>query len=176
MSPTVSSYNSLRDLCVLCVSAVVRVNVNLPPRHNGRETQRGNPQKRTAFVMAFGLTIFLSAVSVSAKTLDIYFIDVEGGAATLIVTPLGESILVDSGFPGDRDAGRIARVARNFAHLKQIDHYITTHWHRDHFGGIAPLVQLIPVNRFYDHGLPTGFAVDIPLDLIDVYKKTTQGR
>ena len=127
-------------------------------------------------VIVLVATIFFSSVAASAKTLDIYFIDVEGGAATLIVTPLGESILVDSGFPGDRDAGRIARVARNFAHLKQIDHYITTHWHRDHFGGIAPLVQLIPVNRFYDHGLPTGFAVDIPLDLIDVYEKTTQGR
>ena len=121
-------------------------------------------------------TILFSSVAASAKTLDIYFIDVEGGAATLIVTPLGESVLVDSGFPGDRDAGRIARVAREVAHLKQIDHYITTHWHRDHFGGIARLVQLIPVNRFYDHGLPTGFAVDIPLDLIDTYKKTTQGR
>ncbi len=116
----------------------------------------------------------LSSLVVSAKTLDIYFIDVEGGAATLIVTPLGESILIDSGFPGDRDAGRIARVAREIAHLEQIDHYITTHWHRDHVGGIAKLVELIPVNRYYDHGLPTAPAADILPDLVDAYKKTTQ--
>jgi competence protein ComEC len=68
----------------------------------------------------------------ASRTLDIYFIDVEGGAATLIVTPTGESLLIDSGFPGDRDAGRIAHVALAVAGLKQIDHYLTTHWHRDH--------------------------------------------
>ena len=122
------------------------------------------------------LILILSSISVSAKTLDIYFIDVEGGAATLIVTPLGESILVDSGFPGDRDAGRIARVARDVAHLTAIDHYITTHWHRDHVGGIAKLVELIPVKRYYDHGLPAAPAADILADLIEAYKKTTQSK
>lgn len=127
-------------------------------------------------VVAVVLLLILSSVSVSAKTLDIYFIDVEGGAATLIVTPLGESILVDSGFPGDRDAGRIARVARDVAHLTAIDHYITTHWHRDHVGGIAKLVELIPVKRFYDHGLPAAPAPDIVPDLVEAYKKTTQGQ
>ena len=122
------------------------------------------------------LILILSSISVSAKSLDIYFIDVEGGAATLIVTPLGESILVDSGFPGDRDAGRIAHVARDVAHLTAIDHYITTHWHRDHVGGIAKLVELIPVKRYYDHGLPAAPAPDILPDLIEAYKKTTQGQ
>ena len=126
--------------------------------------------------VALFLILILSSVSVSARSLEIYFIDVEGGAATLIVTPLGESILVDSGFPGDRDAGRIARVARDEAHLTQIDHYITTHWHRDHVGGIAKLVELIPVKRFYDHGLPAAPAPDILPDLIEAYKKTTHGQ
>ena len=116
------------------------------------------------------------SVSVSARSLEIYFIDVEGGAATLIVTPLGESILVDSGFAGDRDAGRIARVARDEAHLTQIDHYITTHWHRDHVGGIPRLVELIPVKRFYDHGLPTSAQADILPDLMEAYKKTVQAK
>lgn len=120
------------------------------------------------------LILILSSVSVSARGLEIYFIDVEGGAATLIVTPLGESILVDSGFPGDRDAGRIAHVARDIARLKEIDHYITTHWHRDHVGGIAKLVELIPVKRYYDHGLPSAPATDILPELIEAYKKTTQ--
>jgi len=120
--------------------------------------------------------LVLFSVSVSAKTLDIYFIDVEGGAATLIVTPVGESILIDSGFPGERDAGRIARVARDVAKLKAIDHYVTTHWHRDHVGGIPQLAQLIPVKRYYDHGIPTALAQDILPELIDPYKKTTDGK
>jgi competence protein ComEC len=83
--------------------------------------------------------------------------------------------LVDSGYPGDRDAGRIAQVARDVAQLKQIDHYITTHWHRDHVGGIARLIELIPVRRYYDHGLPRTPAIDVFPNLLDAYKKTTGG-
>jgi len=112
----------------------------------------------------------------ASRTLDIYFIDVEGGAATLIVTPAGESLLIDSGFPGDRDAGRIAHVALEIAGLKQIDHYLTTHWHRDHVGGIARLAQLIPVKNYYDHGLPQTIAADMQAELIEAYKQTTQGK
>lgn len=115
-------------------------------------------------------------IQATPKTLDIYFIDVEGGAATLIVTPSGESLLVDSGFPGERDAGRIAHVARDVAGLKQIDHYITTHWHRDHVGGSAQLVKLIPVVNFYDHGIPATLSSDIAPELIAAYRQTTQGK
>jgi len=112
----------------------------------------------------------------ASRTLDIYFVDVEGGAATLIVTPAGESLLIDSGFPGERDAGRIAHVALEVAGLKQIDHYLTTHWHRDHVGGIARLAQLIPVRNYYDHGLPQAIAADMQADLIEAYRQTTQGK
>src|SRR6516165_10852093 len=70
----------------------------------------------------------------SARGLDIYFIDTEGGAATLIVTPAGESVLIDSGNPGKRDAERIYKVAVERAGLTQIDHHIITHWHLDHYG------------------------------------------
>jgi beta-lactamase superfamily II metal-dependent hydrolase len=110
------------------------------------------------------------------KSLDIYFIDVEGGAATLIVTPTGESLLVDSGFPGDRDAGRIAHVALEVAGLKQIDHCLITHWHRDHEGGVPALAKLIPIKHYYDHGLPVTLAADMQAEFIDAYKQTTQGR
>ena len=89
-----------------------------------------------------------------SKPLDIYFIDVEGGAATLIVTPTGQSLLIDTGFPGDRDAGRIAHAALEIAGLKQIDHCVITHWHRDHVGGVPALAKLIPIKNYYDHGLP----------------------
>jgi competence protein ComEC len=87
------------------------------------------------------------------RTLDIYWIDVEGGAATLIVSPTGESLLVDTGFPGqgDRDAQRIAQAAVT-AGLSRIDHLLITHYHADHVGGVPGLAKLIPVRNFYDHG------------------------
>jgi competence protein ComEC len=87
------------------------------------------------------------------RTLDIYWVDVEGGGATLIVTPAGESVLIDSGNPGVRDSGRIHRVAQ-LAGLKKIHHYITTHFHTDHFGGAAELSALIPIGHVYDNGIP----------------------
>ena len=87
-------------------------------------------------------------------TLDIYWNDVEGGGATLIVTPSGESILIDSGNPGGRDAARIHKTATEIAGLRKIDHYITTHFHRDHYGGAAELAALMPIGQVYDKGIP----------------------
>ena len=88
------------------------------------------------------------------QTFDIYVIDVEGGNATLFVTPAGESVLIDAGNGGAnaaRDVGRILEAAED-AGLTQIDHHITTHWHGDHFGGLAELARLIPIKAYYDHG------------------------
>jgi beta-lactamase superfamily II metal-dependent hydrolase len=102
------------------------------------------------------LAVFLAAprAAQADRTLDIYWVDVEGGGATLIVTPAGESILIDSGNPGVRDSGRIHKTAREVAGLKRIDHYITTHFHTDHFGGAAELSALIPIGQVYDNGIP----------------------
>jgi beta-lactamase superfamily II metal-dependent hydrolase len=86
------------------------------------------------------------------KTLDIYWIDVEGGAATLLVTPKGQSILVDSGNAGERDPARILAVATRVARLERIDTHIVTHWHGDHFGGTPALAERIPFRAFIDHG------------------------
>lgn len=99
-------------------------------------------------------TIFLlTAATLSAqKTLDIYWIDAEGGAATLIVTPSGESLLADTGNPGDRDAQRIYDVATKQAHLTKIDTVLTTHFHSDHVGGAPALAKLIPIGSYIDHG------------------------
>ena len=77
------------------------------------------------------------------RTLDIYWIDSEGGGSTLIVTPTGESVLIDAGNPGGRDAGRIHKVATEIAGLKRIDHFVTPHFHIDHFGGAAELAAKI---------------------------------
>src|ERR1700704_808073 len=130
----------------------------------------------SAVLLASLLLFQAGAVHAAPKSLDIYFIDVEGGGATLIVTPLGESLLIDSGNPGERDAGRIAHVALEVAGLKQIDHYITTHWHQDHVGGIPRLSQLIPVQHYYDHGLPATLTPDIRPENIEAYRKTVQGK
>jgi len=86
--------------------------------------------------------------------LSIYHIDVEGGAATLIVTPAGESLLVDTGNPrpDDRDAKRIHEVATKHAGLQKLDYVWITHFHGDHVGGLQSLVKMMPVGAYYDHG------------------------
>ena len=88
-----------------------------------------------------------------AKTLEIYFVDVEGGQATLVVAPSKQSLLVDTGWPGMnlRDANRIAAAAKH-AGVKQIDYLVVTHYHDDHVGGVPQLVSKLPVRNFVDHG------------------------
>ncbi|HUE70157.1 MAG TPA: MBL fold metallo-hydrolase [Pirellulaceae bacterium] len=105
-------------------------------------------------IAAFALFLVpsLALAGSGDKRLDIYWVDVEGGAATLIVTPAGESILIDSGNPGRRDAERIVKVATGIAGLKQIDHLITTHYHGDHYGGAITLAALLPIKNLYDNG------------------------
>lgn len=95
------------------------------------------------------------------RTLDIYYVDVEGGAATLIVTPAGESILVDAGWPGfdGRDAKRIEGAMKT-AGIAQLDHLVMTHYHTDHYGGIPELAKRVKVGKFYDHGAMTELAED----------------
>jgi beta-lactamase superfamily II metal-dependent hydrolase len=102
--------------------------------------------------LVFGVSA--TAQNRASKSLDIYVIDVEGGNATLFVSPSGESLLIDTGNAGaaaSRDAGRIMTAAKD-AGLQQIDHLITTHWHGDHFGGLAELASHITIREFIDHG------------------------
>ena len=101
-----------------------------------------------------GLVATRAEASSADRRLDIYFVDVEGGGATLIVTPEGESVLIDSGSPGARDAGRIHAVAAQVAGLTRIDFFVLTHFHLDHFGGISQLAALMPVGQVYDRGIP----------------------
>jgi competence protein ComEC len=88
-----------------------------------------------------------------AGNLDIYWVDVEGGASTLIVTPSGQSLLVDAGnpTPDDRDSKRVFEATK-MAGLKKIDMLVTTHYHGDHVGGEVALSKMIPIEKFYDHG------------------------
>ncbi len=132
-----------------------------------------------AVVIAAGSWLGLAGVvSGQAAGLRIYWVDVEGGAATLLVTPAGESILIDSGNPGRRDAERIHRVATGRAGLKAIDHHVVTHWHLDHYGGVERLSQLMPIHRFYHRGIPESLPEDranFPV-LIDAFKRAAAGR
>src|SRR5512135_1634672 len=88
-----------------------------------------------------------------AKTLDLYFIDVEGGQATLVVAPSGQALLIDTGYTGfgGRDTLRIAAAAKD-AGVKKIDILLITHFHDDHVGGVANLLDRFPVTTFLDHG------------------------
>lgn len=115
---------------------------------------------RTA-LFVFALVIFVQPLFSQERGLDIYFIDVMGGGCTLIVTPAGESILVDSGnlTSDQRDARRIFQAMTD-AGVYELDISITTHWHRDHFGAIGSLSRMVPIHRFYDKGLPDEFPDD----------------
>jgi beta-lactamase superfamily II metal-dependent hydrolase len=88
-----------------------------------------------------------------AGKLKVFFVDVEGGQATLFVTPAGQSLLIDTGWPGNnyRDADRIVAVAKQ-AGLSRIDYVLITHYHDDHVGGVPQLAERIPVGTFIDHG------------------------
>jgi len=100
------------------------------------------------------IAILLVPVGIAAQSrnLDIYWIDVEGGAATLIVSPSGESLLVDAGWEvGDRDPKRIFAAAQQIG-LKKIDYFVLTHFHTDHAGGLQALAKMIPIENCLDHG------------------------
>jgi competence protein ComEC len=92
-----------------------------------------------------------AAQSPARSTLDVYFIDTEGGQATLFVAPTGESLLVDTGNPGARDLDRII-AALGEAGVRQLDHVLLTHYHVDHIGGLQELAKRIPIRDFIDHG------------------------
>ena len=109
----------------------------------------------TGLAALFGQAALDGVVAQPRTTLDIYVVDVEGGNAVLFTAPTGESLLIDSGNLAPdaaiRDAERIMAAAKD-ARLSQIDNLLTTHWHGDHFGGMAELAKRIPIRHFADHG------------------------
>ena len=105
-----------------------------------------------------GLSLWLLAVigleaAAQPNNLDIYWIDVEGGAATLIVTPARQSVLMDAGWgtEDDRDAERIV-AAMTHAGIDELDYFIASHFHGDHVGGVPALASRVPIRQFIDHG------------------------
>jgi len=98
--------------------------------------------------------LMVSALS-AAKTLDMYMIDVEGSKAFLLVSPSGQSMLIDAGIPGSeqngRDTDRIMEACKA-AGVKQIDYMVVTHYDGDHVGGVPALAARMPIVTFVDHG------------------------
>jgi beta-lactamase superfamily II metal-dependent hydrolase len=140
------------------------------------------------FLTALAVILSASACTKMSKPLDIYFVDVEGGQATLIVAPGGETMLIDAGYPGKgksdptpgdpnvaRDAQRIVAAAAD-AGVLRIDYLLVTHFHGDHFGGVMELAQLMPIGTILDHGTEAAEAQGKPrsLELIRAYKKTRE--
>jgi beta-lactamase superfamily II metal-dependent hydrolase len=108
-------------------------------------------RKRIVFLVTAAV-FSCSIVRAQQRTaLDIYFVDVEGGQSTLFVSPSGQSLLVDTGFAGTRDADRIASVAKQ-AGLTEINYLVITHYHGDHVGGVPELAARVPIRTFIDHG------------------------
>jgi len=111
--------------------------------------------RRWPIVLAATLLSFADArtQTPSRTALDVFFIDVEGGQATLFVTPAAESMLVDAGWAGfeGRDAGRIEAAAKQ-AGVSRLDYLLVTHYHADHVGGVPEIARRLPVRTFVDHG------------------------
>ena len=133
--------------------------------------------------MRLWIVLLLSVASVGVASqrlpgnLEIYAVDVEGGKATLVVSPSGESLLIDTGNIGEgaeRDAQRILAAVSD-AGLERIDHLMTTHWHRDHMGAIGLLAARVPILEFVDHGPNT--QPDVPVDafLLKGYRELYAG-
>jgi len=123
-------------------------------------------------------SFFLPQTGAARRTLDIYYIDVEGGAATLVITPARESILIDAGWSGfdGRDAKRIQRAMRQ-AGITTIDHLVATHYHMDHYGGVHELARFVPIKHFYDHGKMTALSEDPQFaERYEAYQAAAKGR
>jgi competence protein ComEC len=136
-------------------------------------------QPLTALFVLFTLTVAGGLAGLiaqtPARTLDIYFIDTEGGQSTLYVGPSGESLLVDTGNAGDRDLGRIVETL-TAAGVRQIDHMWSTHYHGDHVGSLLALAKQIPIARFYDHGAPNANDRIVSKAFLASYDELTRGK
>jgi competence protein ComEC len=136
--------------------------------------------RATLVAVIWSIIPMMAAKAAAPGTLEIYFIDVEGGQSTLVVTPEKHSLLIDTGWAGDgngfspgdprkaRDANRIVAAARDTG-LSRIDYLLITHFHSDHVGGVSELAQLIPIRAFVDHGTPHPHAAGTSSETRDAF-------
>ncbi len=117
------------------------------------------------------VAICVTALSAQSNTLDIYVLDVEGGNATLFVTPTRETVLIDTGNGGPaavRDGDRIMAAIKD-AGVTQIDALVTSHWHGDHMGAMAELANRIPIRHYLDHGGNVQPSAVVDAFMLDTY-------
>lgn len=129
-------------------------------------------------VIAVLALLAVSSIGVGAEkreALNIYYIDTEGGQSTLFVGPTGESLLVDTGNPGERDLSRITETLRS-AGVSRIDHLWITHFHVDHVGALLDLAKQFPIGHFYDHGAPNPKDRIISAQFMSDYTELSKGK
>jgi len=130
---------------------------------------------RRILVVSFSfIFLFIPFAFAKTKPLQIYFIDVEGGQSTLLVSPSGESLLIDAGWPGEANADKIVAVAKT-AGIHKIDYLWSTHYHTDHAGGIPALAAKIPIGTFVNHG-PNVETDDETKDNYAAYQKVIEDK
>jgi len=114
------------------------------------------------FRLAAVAVLLVSLLPATPSSLDIYFLDVDGGQSTLVVTPERQSLLIDTGYPGrnGRDPDRIMAAVHD-AGIDRIDYVVITHFHEDHDGGAAELARRIPIGTFVDNGSPVETSNDV---------------
>ena len=123
------------------------------------------------------IALLMALALPAAKTLDMYVIDVEGSKAFLLVSPSGQSMLIDAGVPGSsnngRDASRIMEACKA-AGVKKIDYMVVSHYDGDHMGGVPALAERIPIVTFVDHGANVQLndsTIKVAKDYMDVVAK-----
>src|SRR6266446_4133954 len=140
------------------------VNLCSPGTGSSTRERGGLMCNKPTFLITAAAMATLSCVVLWAQkrdALDIYFVDVEGGQSTLFVSPSGQSLLVDTGFPGARDADRIAGIVKQTG-LTRINYLVTTHYHGDHVGGVPELATRVTIGTFIDHGMPMEETLGVP--------------
>jgi beta-lactamase superfamily II metal-dependent hydrolase len=114
----------------------------------------------SALILPLGPAIPTAQTTPASQSLQIWVVDVEGGKAALYVAPTGQSLLIDTGFPGVRDHDRIMAAIADSG-IKQLDYLLSTHYHVDHIGGVVDLARSIPIATYVDHG-PTVEGPNVP--------------
>src|SRR5215207_9859156 len=115
------------------------------------------PELVTRLLLPALLVSCVVSVSTAGRAIEIYFIDVEGGQSTLLVTPAGQSLLIDTGYGQreGRDPGRVVAAMRD-AGVDRLDFFLATHLHNDHVGGVPELAERVEIGTFFDYGEPLG--------------------
>jgi beta-lactamase superfamily II metal-dependent hydrolase len=116
------------------------------------------------FVRFVAVALLAVSALTAASTLDMYVIDV-GGKSSLLVSPSGETMLIDAGIPPTVD--RIVEACKALG-IKKIDYMVVSHYDGDHVGGVPPLAARIPIDTFVDHGANVQFN-DSTIKNVDAY-------